>query len=58
MMKNEYMERLHPEPDGNATPEPAAEALVVPEASEESVSIGEELLAVLDVILGVNTDGG
>ncbi|GHU48750.1 hypothetical protein FACS1894127_0070 [Clostridia bacterium] len=57
MMTNEEMERLHTEPDGTDAPESTAVVTAIPEAAEESAFLGAELLAVLDVILGVNADG-
>jgi hypothetical protein len=56
MMTNEEMEKLHTVPDVvMPAPSPGSQPPPV-EASDETAPIGDELLAVLDAILGVGAN--
>jgi hypothetical protein len=57
MMTNEEMERMLPEPAVSVPAAEASEQVPAAKAEEETATPGEELLMLLDAILGVNTDG-
>lgn len=54
-LTNEEFAILHTEPEETAQPPPPQEAQT---ATLEENTSGTDLLALLDAILGVNTDGG
>jgi hypothetical protein len=57
MMTDEEMERMLVKPAVSVPAAEASEQVPATQAQEETATTGEELLMLLDAILGVDTDG-